>query len=56
MGRKTEQTSVQLNVADLELMRQLVDGGEQTTLAGIVREAVRVWLNQHYRVTVTEEE
>ena len=49
MGRKTEQTSVQLNTADLELMRELVKQGEQTTLAGIVREAVRVWLNQNYR-------
>ena len=55
-GRKTEQTSVQLNTADLELMRELVKQGDQTTLAGIVREAVRCWLNQHYRVTVTEEE
>lgn len=48
MSRKTEQTCVQLNVADLQLMRELVKDGEQTTLAGIVREAVRVWLNENY--------
>lgn len=49
--RKTEQTSIQLNVSDLKLMRQLVKDGEQTTLAGIVREAVRCWLNEHYGET-----